>query len=131
MNLQAHTLGSRCKWLALALSTLWLLAVIPARHFFGSAGIAASAISALFCLLAGCLTFWLAARLAQPRMQAFGVLVGTIVRGVFALIAAFIMQFLLGLPYENYLIWLGLFYLVALGVETALLLGKNSGERMM
>lgn len=131
MHFHADTLASRCRWLALVLGGLWVLAVFPARHFFGAAGVVASSVSAASCLFAGWLTFWLALRLSRPRMQAFGVLGGTIVRGVFAFVAAFFMQFLLGIPYENYLIWLGLFYLASLAAETALLLGPNSSKRMM
>lgn len=130
MSIRTDTLGGRCTWLALAMGGLWLLTVVPARHLFGGGGVEATIVSALACLFAGWLTFWLATRLAQPRMQAFGVLLGTIIRGIFALLAAFVMQFVLELPYENYLIWLAIFYLASLGVETALLLGRNSSEKV-
>jgi hypothetical protein len=129
MNFRAHTLASRCKWLALALGGLWLLSLVPARYFFGGAGIEASAVSALCCLFAGWLTFWLAARLTQPRRQAFGVLFGTVIRGGFAVIAVLVMQYALGLRYENYLVWLAIFYFAALAFETRLLLGTNTGAQ--
>jgi hypothetical protein len=131
MQIRTDTLGRRCQWLGAGIGALWLLTVLPARHFFGTAGIEAAAVSAVCCLLAGCVTFLFAARFTQPRMQAFAVLFGTAVRGVFALAGALLMQFVLGLVHENYLIWLGVFYLVALALETALMLGPpgNAGIR--
>ena len=53
-------------------------------------------------------------------------MIGTLIRGAFALVAVGIMQFLLRLPYENYLIWLSLFYLFSLAVETGLLVRWKS-----
>ena len=122
MQLQTDTLRQRCQWLGLAIGGAWLLSVLPARLFFGTAGIEASAVSAACCLLAGWLTFLFVAQVRQPRLQAFAVLLGTLVRGVFALLEALVMQYLLGLRFENYLIWLSVFYLVALALETAFLL---------
>jgi hypothetical protein len=67
------------------------------------------------------LTFLFVARVRRPQLQAFAVLLGTVIRGVFALLGALVMQFLLGLSFENYLIWLSIFYLVALALETVFL----------
>jgi hypothetical protein len=122
MKFSADNLGSRCKWLFLVIGGVWLLTVIPARQFFGMEGLEAVTVSALSCLPAGCLTFWFASRFTQPRMQAFSVLFGTMLRGLFALLGAIVMHFLLDLPYQNYLIWLAVFYLVSLGLETALMM---------
>jgi hypothetical protein len=122
MQLKIDTLGQRCQWLGLAIGGVWLLTVPPARYFFGIAGIEASAVSAACCLLAGWLTFLFVARARQPRLQAFAVLLGTLFRGVFALLGALVMQYLLGLTFDNYLIWLSVFYLVALALETFFLL---------
>ncbi len=129
-NFRADTPGSRSRWLALGTAGLWLVAVVPAHYFFGAAGIEAASVSALCCLVAGWLTFSLAARLSEPRMQVFGALLGTIIRGLFALLAAFVMQIVLGLPYQDYLIWLGLFYLATLALETALMVGRTAGGRV-
>jgi hypothetical protein len=122
MQLRTQTLGSRCTWLALGIAALWLLAAAPAHYYFGTAGIKATAVSAVSCLLAGWVTFWITNRLKQPRMQAFAVLIGTGIRGIFALAGAIVMDGLLDLPHQNYLIWLGLFYLFSLALETALLM---------
>jgi hypothetical protein len=127
MYFKTDTLGQRCRWLGLAIGGLWLLSVLPARLFFGTAGIEASAVSAGCCLLAGWLTFLLTAQVRQPQMQAYAILFGTVIRGVFAILGALAMQFLLGLSFENYLIWLSIFYLVALGLETGLLMRPPTG----
>jgi len=129
MHFRTDTLGRRCQWLGLAIASLWLLSIWPAQHFFGLAGIEAAAVSAISCLLAGWLTFVFAARVRQPRMQAFAVLFGMVIRGIFALLGALSMQYLLGLPFENYLIWLCIFYLAALALETGLMLEPPRGTR--
>ncbi len=123
MQIRANSFGGRCRWLAAAIGAVWLLTALPARFFFGMPGLEAAAVSAISCLVAGCVTFLIAARVMQPQMQAFAVLFGTVIRGVFALVGVALMQFVLGLAYENYLIWLGIFYLVALALETALMIG--------
>jgi hypothetical protein len=121
MSLRTGSWGTRCRWLAAAIAGLWLIAIVPARHFFGVAGIEAASISAISCLLGGFVTFWLVARQTQPRIQAFAVLYGTGIRGFFALVGALIMRFLLNFPDDMYLIWLGFFYLASLGLETVLM----------
>src|SRR5260221_13762015 len=112
MQLRTESFGDRCILLVVALAALWILTIAPAYPFFAVGGIKAATVSAVCCLLAGCLTFWLAARVSQPRNQAYIVLLGTAIRAIFALIGALVMQFLLGLSVANYLVWLGLFYLV-------------------
>src|SRR5882724_3210822 len=114
-------LGYRCKSLAWAIGGVWLLTVVPAWKIYGVAGIEAVAVSAFSCLAAGCVTFALVAFASQPRQQAFSVLLGTIVRALFALLGALVMHVLLGLTRENYLVWLVLFYLISLAVETVLM----------
>jgi hypothetical protein len=104
---------------------IWLLVLWPAGFFFGSGGVIAATASAASCFASGCLTFYIANQFTQPRMQAFGALSGTFVRSLFALVTALVMQFLIGLAPENYLIWLALFYMVGLGVETALLMKQS------
>jgi len=121
MQLRSLNFGSRCRLLGLAVVALWLLASVPAWHYFGAQGVQSVSVSAACCLLAGITTFRFA-RGRQPRQDAFTVLWGTMFRGLFALVGAFIMQVPLGIGYENYLIWLGLFYLVTLALETALLM---------
>ena len=129
MQVRIETLGRRCAWLGLGITALWLLAVGPALRYFGMSGVEATAVSAASCILGGWVTFWFAARLRQPRMQAFAVLFGTAIRAVFALAGAIVMDALLGIARENYLIWLALFYLASLALETVLLLKPQNGAR--
>ncbi|HLJ12775.1 MAG TPA: hypothetical protein VKU82_16380 [Planctomycetaceae bacterium] len=105
---------------------MWLLLLLPAQRMFGREGVEAATISAATSLLAGFTTFWLAARTSNPRMQAFVMLFGTAIRGAFAVAGAFVMQFVVELRYENFLIWLGLFYLISLAVETSLLVRSGT-----
>ncbi len=121
MQIRSLNFGGRCKLLGLAVCALWLASGGPAWHYFGARGIEAVSVSAVCCLLAGISTFRFA-RGGQPRTDAFAVLWGMVFRSIFALLGVFIMQVVLGIPYENYLIWLGLFYLVTLALETAILM---------
>jgi len=75
------------------------------------------------------MTFWLASRAAHGRQQAFAVLLGTAIRGVAALLGVLVMQIGLDLAKENYLLWLGLFYLVSLALETVLLTRSRGGAQ--
>jgi hypothetical protein len=129
MQFRTESLGRRCLGLSAAIGALWLLSLFPARHFFGVAGIEAAAVSAVCCLTGGCLTFWLAARVSRPKHQAFAVLFGTAIRGIAALIGVAVMQYVLDLKQENYLVWLGLFYLVSLALETILMTKPRGSGR--
>jgi hypothetical protein len=131
MLFRAQTFESRCLWLAGAEVAAWLLTLAPGSYFFGIEGVLAATVSALACLLAGIATFWLVARMTEPRVQPFAALFGTVIRGSFAALAALAMQFLLGLAYQNYLIWLAIFYLLSLVVETVLLTGDSTKTRSL
>jgi hypothetical protein len=102
------------------------LAVVPAWFVLGTAGVEAASVSAVCCLAGGCLTFWFTARVSRPRVQAFAVLWASAFRGFCALVGAIVMQVFMGIPSETYLIWLGLFYLVSLALETAMMLGASA-----
>ena len=127
MHLKADSLGERCKWLTLAVAGLWIVTVVPAHYWFGISGVQATVVSAVSCLAGGWLTFWFATRFTQPRVQALAVLFGTGIRGLFALVGGLVMQFLLHIGSDNYLIWLALFYLATLALETALVM-KPAGQ---
>ena len=129
MQFCPDTCGGRCRWLLTAIAALWLLAILPANYFFGVPGIVAASISAASCLAGGCLTFWLVEYVSRPRHQAFAALLGTAIRGLAALIGLVVMQFFLELPKENYLIWLGLFYLLSLALETILMTKRQAGGK--
>ena len=129
MQFRTNTCAGRSLWLLTAITGLWLLAVFPARYFFGVPGIEAATIAAVSCLAGGCLTFWLVGSASRPRYQALAVLLGTGIRGMAALIGAVVMQFILEFEKANYLTWLGLFYLISLALETILMTRPQAGAK--
>jgi hypothetical protein len=123
---KVETSGEACRLLAAVCAVACVIAVVPAAFVFGPDGIVATIVSAAACLASGCIIFWVVGAVAQPRVQAFAALGGMLVRSVFALVAALGMQFVLGISPDNYLIWLGLFYMLGLAVETVVLLKLQS-----
>lgn len=122
MRIQSDTVSGRCLRLGGALAGVWLLALAPSFGWFGLDGIIAVTVSALACLVPGCLVFRLVAGVAPPVAQTRAVLLGTGLRIVFGLLGAILMHEILGLGVRNYVIWLTVFYLVALLVETYLIM---------
>lgn len=122
VHLNPHNLAGRCGLLALAVAAGWLLALVPALSLFGVAGLAAATFSAIVCLVPGCLVFWLISAAPPAAAQVRAVVAGTALRLVFALGGAWVMHAALGFSPQNYVVWLGFFYLIALAVETLLLL---------
>jgi len=109
-------------WLAAATALTWLAALAPAALQFGSEGVAAATVSAAACFIPGCVVVLAAALARSPASSAGAIVGGTLVRLVSALLAAWFMHSWCGFAVTNYLIWIGLFYVVTLVVETALLL---------
>ncbi|MBS0263461.1 MAG: hypothetical protein JSS02_16085 [Planctomycetes bacterium] len=123
-----ETFRGRCGLLTVVCGAVWLLSLWPAYLLFGRAGIVATSTSALASLASGLLTFYVVSRIERPRMQAFGVLAGTFVRSAGALVAALGMHLGLNLAPDNYVVWLGLFYIITLALETIVLVnGPTSG----
>lgn len=117
-----QTCEGRCLALTGVSVVLLALQMPIASWLFGESGILAAGISCVSCLLPGCLLFVLASRCESAVDQVNCVLLGTLVRGGFCVVGAVVMEGLLHISRENYLIWLTVFYLVLLGCETALLL---------
>ncbi|MGQ0634888.1 MAG: hypothetical protein ACT4QC_09780 [Planctomycetaceae bacterium] len=124
MHFGADTMVGRTWRLALAMAATWLLALVPAVKSFGSDGLAALTFSALVCFVPGCVVFWIVAAAAPRAAQVRAVTIGTLLRMASALTGAYVMHQVLGFEPRNYLVWLGLCYLVALGVETCLLMPR-------
>jgi hypothetical protein len=127
--MRSQGFGARCGWLAVITLLAWLLAALPAWSLFGGDGLAAAAISAVVCFLPGCIVFRLVAGDSGNLAQIRAVGIGTGLRVVCALGGAAIMDRAMGLPPKNYLIWLGLFYLLTLGVETWLIMPPTRGAQ--
>lgn len=124
--LQAESGSARCVRLVLAVLAIWLLLVVPAGYLFGREGIQAASVSAVVCVIPGCLVFWMVSGTAAAAAQVRAVLVGTGLRILFGLGGAGLMHEGLGLSLRNYLSWLAVFYLSALFVETVLLMPSRS-----
>jgi hypothetical protein len=112
----------RCLRLVGVTLAVWLVSLYPAFRLFGVAGMEAASISAVACLVPGCVVFWLLEGLSPGDAQIRAVLAGTGLRVAFGLAAAVIMDELAGLAATNYVVWLAVFYLVSLAVETHLIL---------
>ncbi|MSR58569.1 MAG: hypothetical protein EXS05_13100 [Planctomycetaceae bacterium] len=122
MRFQAESCGGRCLRLAYAALGVWLLALVPAFYWFGADGIGAATVSAVVCLIPGCLVFWLVAAASPPNAQVRAVVLGTGLRVASGLAGAFVMHNVLALAPKNYVVWLTIFYLVTLLVETCLIM---------
>jgi hypothetical protein len=121
-----ETVAGKCRCLALVTVVVWLLMLVPAHLVFGMQGIVAASLSVLVCFVPGCLAFFATQSRFSPAAQLGGVVAGTGLRVVFAATGIAIMHW--GLAYEarNYLIWLGISYLVSLALETWLLMGPRA-----
>lgn len=120
----------RCGQLALAILAAWLLALVPACRLFGVDGFVASGFSAIVCFVPGCLVFFLISGAPPAAGQIRAVLLGTSLRLLFALGGAFVLHQALEVAPRNYLVWLGLFYFVALAIETYLVLPASGPTRV-
>ena len=119
----------RCGWLAVITLAAWLVALLPAWKLFDSDGLVAEAFAAVVCFVPGCIVFRLVDGISGPQAQFRSVLVGTGLRVLSALAGAGVMDGALGLAPKNYLLWLGVFYLVTLAVETYLLMPASGASQ--
>lgn len=130
MQLGAESFGGRSFRLVMAMAIVWLLAIVPAWKFFGQDGLVAVSISAVVCLVPGCLVFWLTSGEQRGAAQIRAVAAGTLLRMFSAGAGGWVMHQVLGFPPHNYLIWLGLCYATGLAVETGLILSHERQARV-
>jgi hypothetical protein len=134
MRTGAPSATSQLAWLSAAISAVWLLAVGPAYLQFGWPGVEAATTSAAGCLIPGCAVLTASSLAGGTRTGVYAVLAGTVLRLGSSLLAIWVMHSLRGLAVDNYLVWIGLFYIVALATETVLVLppasarGKHQAE---
>ena len=105
---------------------------IAAAVAFGAVGLKAVegvCYSVLLCLVPGWLTIYSGVLLKRPELSAYIVLVGTGLRVVFVLLGLFVVGALRpDLGFREFTVWLVISYLVALALETWIVLLPASSE---
>jgi len=121
-----QTIGSRCGLLVAVAVATWLVAAAPAWWLGGRAALEGLTIAAVLCLLPGCLMFLFVSRMVTSDSQmAIVVLGGAGLRMLFVLAGMLAMQSLRPeLGFREFVVWLLVFYLVMLAVETVLVLKR-------
>lgn len=122
MRFGAESCVGRCLRLACATVGVWFFALYPAWRWFGLEGVEALTISAVSCLVPGCLVFRMVASAPPSSAQVRGAMLGSGLRLVFGLACAIWMYEGVGLAARNIAVWLSVFYFVTLFVETWLIL---------
>lgn len=121
---------SRCVWLSVATLALWVLLLVPAWFVGGREGLIGVSAAAVLCSLPGFIVFWLAAAYGAAGSQVPLVILGsTLLRMVFVFLGMVIVQSAdrhLGM--REFVIWLLAFYVVLLGVETMLVLPRQTNS---
>ena len=121
MSMQTAT-GRAC-WLGTATGTLWLVLAGPACWMAGTNGLEGLTYSALLCLLPGWLVFFLGSRYRVANTQAAVILLATTIRLLFVLIGVLLIQSVRSdLRFREFLVWVIVFYLATLLVETLMLI---------
>jgi hypothetical protein len=101
----------------------WLLLAGPAMWLAGSAGLEGLTIAAAICLVPGWLVFLFASGYGSPNFQAVAVLGGMLLRMAFVLVGTVAVYVARpDLRFREFFVWLLVFYLATLAVETALIL---------
>jgi hypothetical protein len=119
-----QTAWNRCRWLLVATVLLWLVLAGPAWFMAGRFGLIGLSLAALLCLVPGWTVFWIAASYGPSGTQVpLVILGGTVLRIVFVLLGLLIVQTIdPRLGFREFVVWLLVFYLCLLAVETCLVL---------
>ncbi|MGH7200630.1 MAG: hypothetical protein ACREJB_08505 [Planctomycetaceae bacterium] len=119
----SNSIGPQCARLTAACGLLWLALCGPAWWLAGSEGLWGLTISALLCLVPGLIVFVVAAFGRTAASPVGAVLLGMALRMTFVLVGVLVVRGVrpdLGL--RSFLVWLVMFYLVTLAIETWLVL---------
>ena len=119
-----HTVGARCGLLVVAALVTWGLACVPAWWLGGRPALEGLTIAAVLCLLPGLLVFLCVSWVVSSGSQMpFVVLAGSGLRMLFVLAGMLAVQSLRPeLGFREFVVWLLVFYLAMLAVETSLVL---------
>jgi len=121
---------SRCGWLSAATAILWLILLAPAWFVAGRNGIVGLSAAAGLCLVPGWAVFWLATTFGAAGSQVpLVILGGTVLRMMFVLLGMVIVQTAdPHLGFREFVVWLLVFYLSLLAVETSLMLWRSEAR---
>jgi hypothetical protein len=119
-----QTAWTRCVRLSVAALALWLVLAAPAWLVAGREGVIGLTIAAVLCLVPGCTVFCVAAGYGTAGSHVPLVFLGgTVLRMMFVLLGLVIVQTLNPhLGFREFVVWLLVFYLGLLAVETCLVL---------
>jgi len=122
-----QTTTSQCGRLAVVTAGLWLLLAGPAWSLADAEGLEGLSYAAVICLLPGWLFFFLVSRYRVADNQGTVVLLGTAMRLLFVVAVVMIVQSMrTDLGPREFHIWIIVFYLAMLLVETLILVKQHS-----
>jgi hypothetical protein len=121
---------TRCAWLSAVAVLMWLALVGPAWFVAGREGLIGLTAAAVLCLIPGWTVFWIAAGYGSAGTDVpLVILGGTALRMVFVLLGMIIVQTLdPRLGFREFIVWLLVFYLGLLAVETCLVLLRSASR---
>jgi hypothetical protein len=121
---------ARCGWLLAATVVLWLALAGPAWFVAGRDGMIGLTTAAVLCLVPGWTVFGLAASFGSSGSQVpLVILGGTVLRMVFVLLGLVIVQTVNPrLGFREFIVWLLVYYLCLLAVETCLVLLTSASQ---
>jgi hypothetical protein len=130
MRTAKQTAWTRCAWLSAAAVCLWLVLTGPAWFLAGREGLIGLSAAAALCLVPGWAVFWIAAGYGAAGSDVpLVILGGMALRMVFVLLGMLIVQTLdPHLGFREFIVWLLVFYLCLLTVETCLVLVKSASR---
>ncbi|MBM84097.1 MAG: hypothetical protein CMJ78_26385 [Planctomycetaceae bacterium] len=113
--------------LTLAVFALWAVLAYPAILLAGTRGVEGLSIAALLCLMPGWLVFGFLALNPSPNQQALAVLFGTVLRLFVVVLGMWVvMSIRRDFTLMSFQVWIAVFYLETLAVETHLVVKQAS-----
>lgn len=109
-----------CGWLTAVTLIVFGIAAWPVSRWSGRAGVEELSFAAGLCLFPGWLAFWLVSRYVAAKSRALAILAGTTLRMLLVLGGVLVLRMQWGGLPKSFLVWLCVFYLLSLVVETVL-----------
>ena len=120
------------RWFVAGAAGVWLLALVPGWLLGGPKAVLQSGVALLVCVVPAMGTLWWALRAGPtPEKQLLATLGGSGIRMLVVLAAGLVLH--LGWPntFDDYLwIWIAVFYIILLALETALLVMSKQRETL-